>query len=700
MIDSLDESGDLSQIHDVLASVHKINKNAPMDSPCHKIIVATRPIDKELTKAIGEFKSKCSKDAHPQFISLYGFKAAQFDTWLKAAVLNKLAKNEALQPNEDSVGSLLIKGWQQPDFSAHKTLKENKVLGEQELVKPLFAYILYQLLSNNITIPASGRVGIYLAFLHYITSQAKFVHDTDVTTEDEHCNRKVLHAIAALWCKQRSTGKQSVLAKEDINFSLLGTNTPDDQGKAQIERIDELKFLSHSYFGDNEQQLHFQHQSFAEILLAEYYLKVFVGEALEDEPGIMSTRQHLFVGEPTVATMEFFVELIKLLVKSVVTDDEEPNEAVLVARRLLLPTIGSLATPFFRKKLHSQYLKVQFYGRSNHTLINESKLLNERWPIDETVLNNLMSLASDILDQKNSLRLTPAKPTTALFGNELILLEEGGDCGRPDVDKWLAILMGGLVARELSPRQYFFENESRGKQFFQLIQDSPQREAPKWVSPVSEGIFHRLNLFNMDLKGITLNGFDFNGSTFSSVDFRFSLITSKLEDCQFHHLRMRDCLVMGSLSYSTFGYSAILNSRIIGAAFINLKTVDILTLSGTLFDYLKLPNTLSVKFSGDIHHSGHVDTTRSVLGTLREYGEIIEEELTGLRRPESIITLIESGLKLEIFTKADITYSFEFMSKRDRDLFISSWPDELKPLFTNIRNDPDYLELERRYYKQ
>jgi hypothetical protein len=605
-----------------------------------------------------------------------------------------------LQPNEDSVGSLLIKGWQQSDFSAHKTLKENKVLGEQELVKPLFAYILYQLLSNNITIPASGRVGIYLAFLHYITSQAKFVHDTDVTTEDEHRNRKVLHAIAALWCKQRSTGQQSVLAKEDINFSLLGTNTPDDQGKAQIERIDELKFLSHSYFGDNEQQLHFQHQSFAEILLAEYYLKVFVGEALEDEPDIMLTRQHLFVGEPTLATMQFFAELIKLLVKSVVTDDDEPDESVLVARRLLLPTIGSLATPFFREKLHSQYLKGQFYGRSKDALIKESMLLNERWPVDKTVLDNLMSLASDILDQKNSLRLTPAKPTTALFGHELILLEEEGDCGRPDVDKWLAILMGGLVARELSPRQFFFESRVKGKQFFQLIQDSPQREAPEWVIPVSGGIFHGLELYDTNLDGITLNGFDFTGSTFSDVQFRFSGITGKLEHCIFDHFVTLDCTLFATFDYSVFEKSEILVSRIYGAAFVNLKSVKELAFFGTLFDDLRLPNRLSVKLSEDTRYAGRVEVEEVAFRTLVEYGSIIKDSRLDFGRAESLIILIESGLRLEIFTKTDITNSFEFMSERVRDQFTVHWPDELKPLFTTIRNDPDYLELERRYLVQ
>lgn len=697
LIDSLDESGDLSLVHDVVNAVRQINKNIPQGSPCHKIVIATRPIDRALTKAIKDHESRCSAEEHPQFISLYGFKPAQFDNWLKTAVVENMVNRNFEKPDTGTIDSQLLNGWQQADFSAYDLLKERNVLGDEELVKPLFAYILYQLLTNHISIPASGRVGIYLAFLHYITSQAKFVTDTKVTMADEHRNRKVLHAIAALWCKQTSTSGITNLSKGNINYSLLGTNILTEQSKTQIEQMDELKFLSHSYFGDNEQQLHFQHQSFAEILLAEYYLKVFLSEALSYEPNIMRTRQYLFVGEPTVAAMTFFEELIKLLVLSVGTVDKKQDDTVIAARKLLLPTLGSLATPCFMEKLHSESLRRDFYGRSKDTIVQEERLLNELWPVDEEVLDTLMKLASDILAQKNSLRLTPAKPTSALYDNELILLEEKNDCGRPDVDKWLAIALGGLITREILPRQFFFNDKSRTRLLFQLIQDSPQRAAPGWLVAVSAKVFHQLQLIDVKLHGITLNGLDFSSSVFTNVEFRYSEINSNFTDCSFSKFRVWFCRFRCDFSRSKFNNSLFSLSHFFDTHFDNLKKLKYVDYYACTFDTMELPAFLQHRIS---HQNPSNASTKMVIGSLMVVNEVVVKNNNIPDIDDSLSSLLGACLKLKIITPLDITNSFEFMSKQVRDEFVEDWPEELKPLFSTIRDDPEYLALERRYLEQ
>ena len=48
----------------------------------------------------------------------------------------------------------------------------------------------------------------------------------------------------------------------------------------------DLKCISHSYFSEDANIMYFKHKSFAEILLAEYYLKTFISHALADNPDI------------------------------------------------------------------------------------------------------------------------------------------------------------------------------------------------------------------------------------------------------------------------------------------------------------------------------------------------------------------------------------------------------------------------------
>ncbi|NQZ06980.1 MAG: hypothetical protein HRT35_07445 [Algicola sp.] len=699
LIDSLDESGDLSQIQDVLNSVLKISKNASSGCPSRKIVIATRPIDRELSTAIGNYKVKLSAEEHPQFISLYGFKASQFDHWLKTTVTKANQNNGNVEPpSEDSIAAILYEGWQQPDFSAHELLKEREVLDDEELVKPLFAYILYQLLTNNISIPDSGKVGIYLAFLHYITSKAKFIEDKQIGDQKkirqaEHSNRKVLHSIAALWCKQRSTGQSAVLDKNKINFSLLDTNTPNTQEKQQISQVDELKFLSHSYFGDNARHLHFQHQSFAEILLAEYYLKVFLSEALKRKPNIMRTRTYLFVGEPTVATMAFFAELIKLLVVSTTADS---NKAA-VAKKLLLPVLGSLAAPIFTEKLHSEYLYGKFYDYHQDELLDENLLLNDAWPINQRVLDDLTTLAGDILKQENSLRLTPAKPVTSLYDNELVLLEKSGDCGRPDVDKWLAITLAGLIAKEQTPRQYYFEDEDRGRQFFQLIQDSPQREAPEWLVTSTADVFHRLKLINMELRGINLLRFDFANGFFQNVGLRHSKIHCQMTGSRLDGWQMWDCTINCNFNKTAIIEVLFIGCRINHSSFNSLSDLVNLVIIQTSFESYQLPSLLLAKLA-DSPYIG--SSFKSVVGSVCSTTKQIISMTNPHMSVRSLRTLIESAYKLGKINKEDITNSFEFMSESERNKFKAYWSEEVGALFTNIRDEPEYLALEQQYEKQ
>lgn len=105
--------------------------------------------------------------------------------------------------------------------------------------------------------------------------------------------------------------------------------------------LTEIQFLSHSYFGDNANVLHFQHQSFAEILLAEYYLKVFIKYALDEDADVEEARIRLVIGEPTEQTVLFLKEMLQLLRE---TTTNEATSEIIEKRKLLFPLMASLAT--------------------------------------------------------------------------------------------------------------------------------------------------------------------------------------------------------------------------------------------------------------------------------------------------------------------------------------------------------------------
>ena len=146
---------------------------------------------------------------------------------------------------------------------------------------------------------------------------------------------------------ERQQGKQGILKKADICRVLDGENKSETDREIleryQKEGVTEIQFLSHSYFGEEDNNLHFQHQSFAEILLAEYYLKVFIKYALDKKNEVNIARNKLVLGEPTEQTILFFKELIKLL-KETVSRDATPT--IIEKRKLLYPLFASLAVNF------------------------------------------------------------------------------------------------------------------------------------------------------------------------------------------------------------------------------------------------------------------------------------------------------------------------------------------------------------------
>ncbi len=357
---------------------------------------------------------------------------------------------------------------------------------------------------------------------------------------------------------ERQQGKQGILNKADICRVLEEKSSPIEDDKAILERfknqgVTEIQFLSHSYFGEENNNLHFQHQSFAEILLAEYYLKVFIKFALETNIDMDMARSKLVLGEPTEQTIQFFKELLNLLKETV---SDEPDDSIIEKRKLLYPLFAALSMGR-NNTLHSQAIQFKWFDRvefnKDSTTIPEELLTS--WAINNDELEKIIELAKNIIDSKSTLVLAKTEPKNALFDKELTLFTNMQMSNNPtDIDKWLALLVGNLLHTDNIEERVFFNGRLENPEnLFEMIKNwnySNNASAPIWVKNYFVGIRLDKN------KNRTIN---INFSNLSSLNFSYSFLANisaygahcngtNFAGCSFYSVDLTNC----DLRYSIF----------------------------------------------------------------------------------------------------------------------------------------------------
>ena len=537
LVDSLDESGELtkSRVESVINSIKNIQNIDKERRRDNRIIITSRPFSEALQNELYAHKPHTllneNNEEVAQYISLYGFKEEQFDTWLS----HSLKGNEKLK-------ELTATG------SVYQKLLNDKTLSREELRRPIFAYMIYQLILNRVDFLEVGKIGVYLSFINLLTKEAKHIDDKEhkVDQKEEIHYRNILHSIAALWMYERQQGKQGVLKKADICRALDGENKGDSDREIleryKKEQVTEIEFLSHSYFGEENDELHFQHQSFAEILLAEYYLKVFVKYAIDKKPNIDEARSKLILGEPTEQTIEFFKELLLLLKGSV---SAEPTDEVIEKRKLLLyPLMATLANDrhnnLYCERIDTKWFEAVEIDNASSTINRE---LLEDWAIGEKELEKIIVLAKDIIDSKTTLLLAKTSTRTALFDNELTVFQNAQVSDSPtDMDKWLALVVGNLLHDDVPEERDFFNGRLEfpehlgnmirawnycsfdsapvwSKEFFKGI-NLKQKETLRMSTLLFAKLdFSYSNLKNLELYGSTFWETNFTSCTFENINF-------------------------------------------------------------------------------------------------------------------------------------------------------------------------------------
>ena len=659
LVDSLDESGELDRasIERVISSIKSIQNIDKEKYRQNRIIITSRPFSdgmEEMLKAHNPYEIENKhKERVPQFISLYGFKEEQFNAWLYDTLKND--KTVAFLSTTGFVKEIIESIKKSESINIYQKLLDEKTLSRTELRRPIFSYMVYQLIVNNVDFLSIGKIGVYLSFINLLTKQAKHVDDKQykVNQHEEIRYRNILHAIASLWMYERQQGKQGTLKKADICRVLDGENRQETD-KQILERykdkgVIEIEFPSHSYFGEEDNNLHFQHQSFAEILLAEYYLKVFIKYALEKQSDLNTARSKLILGEPTEQTMVFFKELLKLLKESV----DDGCENVIEKRKLLYPLFASLATEE-NNTLYSSVIDLKWFD-NDEVDTKSSRIpieLLENWAINQKQLEKIIDFSAEIIDSKTTILMAKTQTRHALFDNELTVFQNSRVSDSPtDMDKWLALVVGNLLHDDVPEERNFFNGRLEyPAHLFEMIYNynfsnigSVKYSIPKWASQYFKGIQIQ-NKLNVHLSNLRLNNINFSYSTFTNLYiFGSNIMSSNFDNCIFEDINA----FRSSIAGATFNNIEILNSASFSSAI--------------LIPHVFVPYQLVYFLNSKYENNIKIKTL--LFNSLKFQYPFLEKAFTTLQG------LLVYGLKNNLFNIKEIKSWFDYETDKDRAEF-------------------------------
>ncbi|WEK20396.1 MAG: SMEK domain-containing protein [Candidatus Pedobacter colombiensis] len=572
LIDSLDESGELSESHidRVVKDILEIQNLDSINQRKNRVVVATRPIAKGLKEQISKYRPHeisfpdnkgVYSEITENYISFYGFKQTQFDQYIEFA-LKKFIVNKNIQTKTFSgLSKKILQSVESgKPIALYETLL-NDVLKASELSRPIFAYMIYKLISSNTDFIDLGKVGVYISFLNQLTKEAKHKDDIahKVNIREEFTYRNVLHASAILWQYKRHSNEQISLTKADI-CRTIDESEIDRDDRIVLSKFDDIAsihFLSHSYLGEKENTLHFQHQSFAEILLAEYYLKVFIKYAIDDDTDVEEASIRLNIGIPTDQTVLFLRGLITLLRECVEGDPKNPS--IYNKRELLIPLLASIAIKKHNKKLYSTRLNITWFENHEEDLYRSNKLSSrivQDFPIKLATLEKIQRLCEKIIESPMNYSLGEFSSQTILYKNEL--MATSGRVINVNIEKWFALLTGNLVANDIANR-IFFNTNVKFWHLFRMIKNWNFEKGliSNWGGDLFKGINMKDNRNFVSYSHLVLNHIDFSYSYFCSLEIE----DSALRSCNF--------------SNSTFDMVRIQSSDIQNTRFDNIILKDV-----------------------------------------------------------------------------------------------------------------------------
>ncbi|MEN9908746.1 MAG: hypothetical protein RLZZ540_1895 [Bacteroidota bacterium] len=529
--------------------------------------------------------------------------------------------------------------------------------------------MIYKLIISNSNFIDFGKVGVYISFLNQLSRDAKHKDDSNhkVSLKDEFVYRNILHASALLWQYKRQSGEQTSLTKADICRTIEEKDIDKDDRKVLTEfnDIDSIHFLSHSYLGEKENTLHFQHQSFAEILLAEYYLKIVIKYAIEENTDIEEARIRLSIGLPTDQTIDFFKGLL-ILLKECVTGN--PQEKIVFSKReLLIPLLASMAINKHNKKLYSTRLNATWFEKHEKNIFFKNKINSDiinDFPITQNVLDKIENLCYGIINSPKTYFLAEPLRHSVLYKNELMSINNN-EANVIEIDKWFALLAGNLIGSNVLERK-FFNSRINAKYLFDMIRNWNHSDGylPYWKQDLFMGINMRENNKILLYDYLNISGVDFSHSYIKQLILK----NSQVRGCNFSN------------------------------SFFDLFEINQSDISFTKFDNISIIESLDLKKGHNFE--GYFSLTFCFFsqGVLfpRKLNNILKGNDHGIINFSSNYSIINSDNSSSFFESYILPLKglFEYIMSKgiETDFILSSFKfefDESKDLIKNKKNDTE-----------
>lgn len=679
LIDSLDESGELNpqNIIEVIDSIKRIQNLDPIYCRENRIIIASRPIGKIISNQIEKHNPHYINNI-PKCISIFGFKKVQFNNWISSAIKQA---NRNIEVNDITlISDILEIIYEKKKGSVYQYLTKDSILSQSELQRPIFAYMIYQLIMKNIDFLKVGKIGIYLSFINLLSKDAKHINDKSIKIDldKEYEFRNLLHITAAIWQLERHRGNQGFLKKADICRAIEKTNknSSDKELLEKYSDINDVQFLSHSYFGEDNNTLYFQHQSFAEILLAEYYLKIIICYALEINSDKRECIARLLLGNPTWQTKGFLKNLVDLIKD---TASENITDDVIEKRKLLFPFFASLSTQK-NNTLFSNYLHYKWFENGNQSNKNAGYIyLLENWCIGKDELQKILQFCSDIINSSDSYLLAKGESKINLFNDEVFIISNTYNVDSVRYfEKWIASLIGNTLYNNISdtasPHLFNRDYKINPYKILDICKYSPSLEFG-----MDSSLFMGIQILNKNVNNLFY-------------------IEEYLESCNFSFSHLENVGFLNMVAGSNFNHAILNNVTFYGEFCVNslveakLNNVGFDKSVAADFSRANLLSNVDIKTFYDINFHNITDLMNFSTGKfIRKYGKIfIPYHLKKTRKNIEVMHGRYLADPYEVNEVVNFVKAFRKLSNKNNEFYSK----ELKKilLFQNTRIEEKFYE--------
>ncbi|WP_139488567.1 pentapeptide repeat-containing protein [Brevibacillus dissolubilis] len=581
-IDSLDESGRLTQsdLDEVYKDMMLIKGLKYHSQDSDRLIISTRPIHvgQLVEERIQASQPYINQDEEACFLSLYGFKKEQFNQYLAYTLSSIHIENELILHEFNREVIRRVK--ENEDTSIAEFFQEKNILSSSEMRRPIFGYMIYKLISNNyeVGLPNHEKLGVYLSFLDLLTKEAKYREEMKgygkfyLRKELEH--RVILQASAVLWMCQRDHNDNSLLSIHNLPKIITGNY---ESKVTEQESSTVYQYLAHSYIGHQKEEFYFNHQSIAEILLAEYYLKVILYHALDPSGDVEKARAELNLGEPTNQTIDFFKGLLVLLLNTISCKNDK-EEQVIKCRRFLFPILASLGVNSFGNQFVIQEYsnKITCIGE-NSTKDIPQKLLFSEWFFTDHERKKVIQFCRDLMNSDYSYLSIDDDSESEIVGLTKIRMKLKSKRNKeaPDIDRWITKVTLEYLSRSIKETEISSINFR--EMFLNWQRFSEGRPDPRWANQ---------HVFGLKYEGQELNRFSLVSGLVSNI---------KLIDCSFEGGLISECLIEDTVFYE----SALDGTRFFNSIITNTDFSKIYLHGASIVDCLISGDSIMAGISGD-----------------------------------------------------------------------------------------------------